>query len=350
MAPIPPAYNSNAAAAISAIQRRISDVKEHQIPRLRDCKESLATQQQYNAELQEDLETLGRLVEELDDMSEDQKGDRAQRELRAVVAGLRGDIISLRKDSRAALLASKRAIDATTASKREELLRSAVMRNSNQQTSEGKITEDALMKANNDVTETMRRTLALMQGELERSVLSAQMLESSTASLKTTADTHDVLTNLLGTSKQLITVLEKTDWMDRLLILAALAFFVLVVLFILKQRIVDRGLRIAFFWTRFIPGMSGQRAAQKMDPRLVSSLLSTADTTSTASGGSSTTLTAAVSTTLTSAATVIVSMAGATGGVPTENIPPSDTSVLASSILPEKTTAPDTDFVPHDEL
>ena len=32
------------------------------------------------------------------------------------------------------------------------------------------------MKANNDVTEAMRRTLALMQGELERSVLSAQML------------------------------------------------------------------------------------------------------------------------------------------------------------------------------
>ena len=32
------------------------------------------------------------------------------------------------------------------------------------------------MKANNDVTEAMRRALALMQGELERSVLSAQML------------------------------------------------------------------------------------------------------------------------------------------------------------------------------
>lgn len=38
------------------------------------------------------------------------------------------------------------------------------------------LSEDALMKANDDVTEAMRRTLALMQGELERSVLSAQML------------------------------------------------------------------------------------------------------------------------------------------------------------------------------
>jgi len=64
-----------------------------------------------------------------------------------------------------------------------------------------------------------------------------------------------VLTGLLGTSKQLVTALEKADWLDRILIFAALTFFVLVVLFILKQRIVDRGLRIAFWWTRFLPSI-----------------------------------------------------------------------------------------------
>jgi len=77
--------------------------------------------------------------------------------------------------------------------------------------------------------------------------------ESSTASLKATSTTHDLLTGLLGASKQLVTALEKADWLDRLLIFASLAFFVLVVLFILKQRIVDRGLRIAFWWTRLLP-------------------------------------------------------------------------------------------------
>lgn len=41
--------------------------------------------------------------------------------------------------------------------------------------------------------------------------------------------------------------------MDKLLIAAGLAFFFLVVLFILKQRVIDRGIRIALFWTRFIP-------------------------------------------------------------------------------------------------
>jgi protein transport protein SEC20 len=64
-----------------------------------------------------------------------------------------------------------------------------------------------------------------------------------------------VLTGLLGASKQLVTALEKADWLDRILLFAALAFFFLVVLFILKQRVVDRGLRIAFWWTRFLPSM-----------------------------------------------------------------------------------------------
>lgn len=87
-------------------------------------------------------------------------------------------------------------------------------------------------------------------------------VETSTASLRSTSTTHDTLTNLMGTSKHLITALEKADWLDRLLILAALSFFVLVVLFILKQRIVDRGLRVAFWWTRFLPGGGVQRVPE----------------------------------------------------------------------------------------
>lgn len=38
--------------------------------------------------------------------------------------------------------------------------------------------DDALMKASNDVTDALRRTLGLMQSELERSVLSHQILGS----------------------------------------------------------------------------------------------------------------------------------------------------------------------------
>lgn len=87
-------------------------------------------------------------------------------------------------------------------------------------------------------------------------------IDQSTASLKSTSTTYDVLDSVMVTSKHLITALEKSDWLDRMLIFAALAFFILVVLFILKQRILDRGLRIAFFWTRFLPSSSSTKAAR----------------------------------------------------------------------------------------
>jgi protein transport protein SEC20 len=139
--------------------------------------------------------------------------------------------------------------------------------------------EDALMRANNDVTDALRRTVNLMQGELEKSVLSVQILsqdfcrcfpyiiltyyltDDSTAMLKGTSETHDTLTNLMGVSKQLITALEKSDWIDKMLIIAALGFFFLVVLFILKERILDRGLRVAFWWTKYLPGLGRKSVA-----------------------------------------------------------------------------------------
>jgi protein transport protein SEC20 len=81
--------------------------------------------------------------------------------------------------------------------------------------------------------------------------------DASTATLQLSSTTHDTLTNIMGMSKQLIKALEKSDWLDRLLIASALVFFFLVVLFIIKQRIVDRGLRIALWWSRFVPDFSG---------------------------------------------------------------------------------------------
>jgi len=197
------------------------------------------------------LETITRLVEVLDEAVDIQRSQHSRKNLRGIVEGFRADISQLKRDMRAALLSSKRAIDFKASSNREELLRSTVLKQTKM--SDGKATEDAVMKAQADVTDALRRTMGLMQKELEVSVLSTQMLEGSTASLKATSTTHDMLTGLLGASKQLVTALEKADWLDRLLIFTALAFFALVVLFILKQRIVDRGLRIAFWWTRLLP-------------------------------------------------------------------------------------------------
>ncbi|KAG7090695.1 hypothetical protein E1B28_009790 [Marasmius oreades] len=136
-------------------------------------------------------------------------------------------------------------------SNREELLRSSAV--SQRTKASGNASENALMDANNKVTESLRRVVGVMQGELERSVLSVQMLESSTKTLQATSTAHDTLTFTMDTSKTLINALVKADWQDRALIIAGFVLFLAVVLFIVKERLVDRGLRIAFWWTRFIP-------------------------------------------------------------------------------------------------
>jgi len=150
------------------------------------------------------------------------------------------------------------------------------------------------MRANNDVTEALRRTIGLMQGELERSVLSTQMLDASTATLRSTSATHDVLDTVMVTSKYLVTALEKADRMDRLLIIAGLVFFFLVLLFILKQRIVDRGLRVALFWTRFIPRKT-IRAATIANQMERGDLTATATTLTSVVTATATTLAASLS-------------------------------------------------------
>lgn len=104
---------------------------------------------------------------------------------------------SLRKEARAALLASKHALEEQSRSQREELLRSPALREKSTSSTSEKSTfvhtrisppiqltlpvhsEDALIHANRTVTESLQRTVGLMQKELERSVLSTQLLGKS---------------------------------------------------------------------------------------------------------------------------------------------------------------------------
>lgn len=254
MPPLPVVFDADSLALAETIERGLNDLSTFQIPRLRTCTGPLTTQQLWAAEIREDVEKLGAQIEELDVLVDDQRTERTRRELRLRVDTFRDTLNELRTDFRAAVLASKRTIDAQQRSKREELLYNPPPINEKALATAGntKTAEDALMTATNNVTETLQRTMGLMQKELERSVLSSQLLESSTASLQSTSQHHDSLSIILGSSRELITALEKTDTLDRLLIGAAIVFFVLVVLFILEQRVLERGFRIVFWWTRFM--------------------------------------------------------------------------------------------------
>lgn len=130
----------------------------------------------------------------------------------------------------------------------------------------------------------------------------------------------------MTTSKHLITALEKSDWLDRMLIFAGLIFFVLVVLFILKQRLVDRGLRIALWWTRFVPDFSGDEALLAMEK-----------------GHASLSASSVVSTVVATASTVAASLvssvvSSSTVSVDTSSDSPSPLSTMSeilSSAIPE---------------
>lgn len=305
---------------------------------MRACVGPLTLQQTYAAEVREDIETLTRKVEALDLLVWDQKGEKNKRDLKGVVDSFKEELVKLRQESRAALLASKKNIDSQSRSRREELVGSAAV--AEQRQANGKVTDDALMKANNDVTDALRRTVSLMQGELERSVLSTQLLDASSASLKSTSSGHDRLTDLMSTSKQLVTVLEKTDWLDRMLIISAFAFFLLVVLFIVKQRVLDRGLRIAFWWTRFIPDFSADEEVLRSD-ETVSSLSKLATDTAAVSAVLSSSVVASVTLLATSSLGVQETsppMVGTDIPIPVAAAPSTHISTALdsmSSILPE---------------
>lgn len=60
--PLSPIFQE-ASNLMLAMQRRAKDLETFQIPRLRDCKASLAVQQQYAGELREDVDGMYRQLE-----------------------------------------------------------------------------------------------------------------------------------------------------------------------------------------------------------------------------------------------------------------------------------------------
>lgn len=83
----------------------------------------------------------------------------------------------LRIKFRAAALTSKRRLDSQTAfSRRNDLLKSSAATSKVVKEQTTGSSDDALMSATSDVTDNLRQTMQMMQQELDRSVLSNQML------------------------------------------------------------------------------------------------------------------------------------------------------------------------------
>ncbi|KDQ11792.1 hypothetical protein BOTBODRAFT_35042 [Botryobasidium botryosum FD-172 SS1] len=252
------------------LNRRSNDIAQFQIARLRECKGPLSVQQQYAAELREDIDSFQKLLEELELLADDQEKESDRVAVKTWAGELGVTLSQLKKDSRSALLASKRTIDSLTRDHRDDLLRTSAISKSAQSRDEGG--DDALMRTSNNVTEALRRTTATMQQELERSVLTTQMLDESSRTLHATSDLYTTFSTLLTTSKTLVTALEKADWLDRLLLLSSLAFFFLTLAYVMKKRVIDRGIWLAFWWAKYVPWKSLLGTGRAEDGTIVSAL------------------------------------------------------------------------------
>ncbi|KAH9807095.1 Sec20-domain-containing protein [Melampsora americana] len=190
----------------------------------------------------DDAEVLG---DECEDDNQCAQALDKIRELRERSARLR---IKLRTTS----LETKRKIASSSLIKsRSELLKQSTITKPDRSRSSNP--DEALMSASTDVAESLKSTLNLMKQELDRSVLSTQMLEQQTKTLNLTSNQYITFSDLLTTSRQLITSIQRADVLDRLILGAALAFFMLVCLYILKKRILDRGLSLISTVSRIKP-------------------------------------------------------------------------------------------------
>jgi len=244
--------------AISKLNARLNYIREA-IEKLEECR-SLHLQQQQASELREDLDTYEREAQDFEFSAADHPDWETHRMLSTQAQDFTKQLPRLRQQFRAALLNSKREIDAVGPGKRSKVEHTQEdveeAPDEHELNEKVEMNDGGVMANNQNLTDALRRTAQTLQEELEKSVLATQILETSTATIRSSTLRQEVLDTVMDTSKQLVKALEQADWLDRVLILAALLFFTLVVLFILKQRIIDRGFRLVFWWTRFLPSGS----------------------------------------------------------------------------------------------
>ncbi|ORX38568.1 Sec20-domain-containing protein [Kockovaella imperatae] len=252
---------------LAGATRRLHDIRTFQLDRLRSCR-TLGMWTELVGEMKADLERARANLEMARELAESQLKPSEREQVLSKIDMADAELAELRIAYRETLLSSKTAITSMSKSKRHELNSSSsfdktttrssglnegtegagASRSEYDEAARGRqrdpkrsdMGDDALQTKTNEVTDALRRTTMLMQAELERSVLAVQTLDSSTQTLRLTQTLYDNYTSLLTTSSQLVKAIEKADWYDRLLILGAFLFFLMVVGWVIKRRVLDK--------------------------------------------------------------------------------------------------------------
>ncbi|RCH94669.1 hypothetical protein CU098_005119 [Rhizopus stolonifer] len=188
------------------------------------------------------------LEQDIQQLAEEEDKEASKLAILNRVGEYENQLKQLQVNSRQAILRSKKRVDDQEKKNREALFGS---RNGKSFTEQYELKQrnvqrgkhdEALLRASSDVTEALKRTSTLMQQELEKSTISASMLAESSKTLSSTNMEYQNLGSLVHISKRVITQLEASDWLDRLLLLFGLLIFSSVVFYIVKKRTWDVGI------------------------------------------------------------------------------------------------------------
>ncbi|CAM0139876.1 unnamed protein product [Umbelopsis sp. WA50703] len=300
----------------STVEARIQTVDSHyttckqSIDRLQRLYGDIAVQQELASLVRDQVRTFAHVIQGLRQLADEQDTESAQQNVLERYS-LGEKQLKLQASSRKALLESKKRADEQAKRDREMLFSSKAGRNMEQYELKDRRNtsqDQSLLRASNDVTESLKRTSTLMQQELERSAFTTTVLADSSRTMSSTHSEYQNFGSLLTLSKSIITKLETSDWLDRIMLMLGLLFFLSVVIYIVKKRTWDVGVS----WASWLMGKGGRKAvkvaqsatqafthtATQAATQATTSILESIHTSAAESGSSTTTVVSEVSTTL----------------------------------------------------
>ncbi|KAI1310502.1 hypothetical protein EDD11_003740 [Mortierella claussenii] len=209
---------------------------------------TITVQQELARTAREDSKAIEAKIEDLRLLSDEQDRESDRLLILAMLKNIETQFKQQQQSLRQAVLKSKQTIDREAKSERELLLKgsksaielSEIRRRGAANGNSG----EYMLNTSKEHNESLSRTLKLMQQEVERTAHSAKVIDESSKTLKATVNEYRTYDEVLKRGKNLITKLNQADWTDRLLIGFGLLLFSLVVMYILKKRIADRGVSL----------------------------------------------------------------------------------------------------------
>lgn len=222
----------------------------HQIPRLQTCT-STTLLVDFEAEIISSIDGLKRQVNDLKFAVDEAESEAERREIQSLATSASQQLEEIRQSTRKALLSARRSIEnARTLEARAGLQLAADSAKERTGGRAGSSGEDKLMTASQDVTDALRRTVALMSSELEKSAMSSQLLEESSQTISSLSFQYGSLTTLMTNSAKMIKTMEREDLIGKGMVAAAFLFFLSCVGYIVYVRLISKGIGLLGFFFR----------------------------------------------------------------------------------------------------